>query len=291
MQTLGKKAAIGALGLLLLAGAMLVQRTYDGKYLSSEQSVRELLYFPSSRVIKLLSAGNELMVADFLWLRMIQYYAFHMRTDRNYEYLFPITDRITDLDPRFVYPYTFGALLLAHDASDSVGSIRLLDKAKRNNPDRWEFPYMKGFILYVFFRRSEEAVAEFLEASRLPNAWNGALRYAAFISRREGRDDVSKMMWRDIYNNTKNEVERGIALTYLRKFEIEEKLTELQSMAQQYRQQFGAWPNDLSDLAAAGYSGPVGADSLGGRYYWDPSTQRVRNTTYDRYSKFLKKKK
>ena len=268
---LGKKTFFVVLGLILLSGAVAVQRCYDGRFLSSEQSVRELLYFPSSRVVKLLSAGNELMVADFLWLRMIQYYAFHMHTDRNYEYLFPITDRITDLDPRFVYPYTFGALLLAHDASDSVNSIRLLDKAKRNNPGHWEFPYMKGFILYVFFRRSEEAVEEFLESSRMPNAWDGALRYAAFISRREGRDEVSKMMWRDIYDNTKNEVERGIALTYLRKFEIEEKLAELQDSAQRYLRQFGSWPNDLGDLVAAGYSGPVGSDSLGGRYYWDPA--------------------
>ncbi|MRR51923.1 MAG: hypothetical protein EG825_13590, partial [Rhodocyclaceae bacterium] len=199
-----RRAANAAVLLLclaaLLAGLVAVQRAFDRRYLSSERSVRELLYFPSADVVRALSAGNELMMADYLWLRMIQYYGYHLRSDRNYEYLYPITDRLTDLDPRFLYPYTFGSLLLAHDARDSVGSMRLLDKAKRANPGQWQFTYMKGFILYVFFQRGDEAIAEFVEASKLPNAWDGALRFAAWIARKQGRRETSKQMWQELYD-------------------------------------------------------------------------------------------
>jgi hypothetical protein len=269
----------------LAAGFIVVQRSYDRRYLSSEKSVRELLYFPSAKIVKLLAAGNELMMADYLWLRMIQYYAFHLRSDQNYEYLYPITDNLTDLDPRFLYPYTFGSLLLAHDAGDSVHSIALLDKAKRNNPDRWEFPYMKGFILYVFFRRGDEAVTEFVEASKLPNAWDGALRYAAYISKKQGHRQTSKMMWQQLYDSSPTQKERDIAQTYLDKIRLEEEIDRLQTLAERYLKQAGRWPESLEELVSAGLTGSIGSDPFGGKFYWSPKDQQVRNTTRDEHLK------
>jgi hypothetical protein len=268
---------------VLLAALVAVQVKIDSRSLSSEQSVRELMYFPSSGAVKLISAGNELMMADYLWLRMIQYYAYHMRSDMNYEYLYPITDRLTDLDPKFMYPYTFGSLLLAHDAHDSVNSIALLDKAKRNNPDRWEFPYMKGFILYIFFHRSEEAVREFVEASKLPNAWTGALRFAAWIARKQGHRETSKQMWQDLYDTAKNKQERDVAGYYLDKIAIEEEMDRLQALAEKYRSRQGKWPGTLNDLVAAGLTGQIPRDRFVKQYYWNAVQNRVGNVSYDAF--------
>lgn len=273
----------------LAAGLVGVQLNIDRRYLSSEKSVRELLYFPSPKMVKLLSAGNELMMADYLWLRMIQYYAFHLRSDQNYEYLYPITDNLTDLDPKFLYPYTFGSLLLAHDARDSVNSLKLLDKAKRNNPDRWEFPYMKGFILYVFFRRSDEAVAEFLESSKLPNAWEGALRYAAFISRKQGYLQTAKQMWQELYDKSASRQEREVARINMQKIDIDLELERLQSLAEEYKKRKGEWPVSLDALEAAGLSGPIAPDPLGGRFYWSDADGKVRNTINDKYLRIKNK--
>ncbi|MCU0607776.1 MAG: hypothetical protein MUF78_10255 [Candidatus Edwardsbacteria bacterium] len=270
----------------LLAGIVAVQRAFDRRYLSSEQSVRELLYFPSADVVRALSAGNQLMMADYLWLRMIQYYGYHMRSDRNYEYLHPITDRLTDLDPQFLYPYTFGSLLLAHDAQDSVNSLRLLDKAKRENPDRWEFPYMKGFILYIFFQRPDSAVAEFIEASKLPDAWEGALRFAAWISRKQGRRETSKQMWQDQYGSAKSQEEQAVAKYYLDKIGIEEELDRLQIVAVRFRKTSNRWPASLRELFAAG-AVKAARDPFGGTYYWSAADSSVRNTTNDAMLKQL----
>ncbi len=273
----------------MMAGFIALQVRFDQRYLSSERSVRELLYFPSPRAVKLVSAGNELMVADYLWLRMIQYYAYHMQSDRNYEYLYPIINNLTDLDPRFIYPYTFGALLLAHDARDSVNSLRLLDKAKEKNPSRWEFPYMKGFILYIFLNRPDEAVEEFVQASKLPGVWDGALRFAAFITKKQGRRETSRMMWRDIYDHSSSRQEREVALFNLKKIDIEEQLEILQELAVRYLRQYQNWPQSLEDLTAAGYIGPISPDPLGGRYYWSPKDKQVHNTIHDRIIKITGK--
>jgi len=266
-----------------------VQKTIDREFLSSEQSVKELLYFPSAQAVKLFAGGNEMMIADYLWMRMIQYYAYHMRSDRRYEYLYPITDRLTDLDPKFMYPYTFGALLLVHDASDSVNSMRLLDKAKKMNPDKWEFPYMKGFILYIFLKQNDEAIREFLEASNLPNAWDGALRFAAWISKKQGQRKTSKLMWQQLYDKSSSKNERDVAQYYLDKITIEEEIDRLQSLAEKYRQLHGKWPKNLSELVVVGLTKSIVLDKFGRSYYWNETDCQVHNGTHDRYLRMIGK--
>jgi hypothetical protein len=261
---------------LLLAAAVAVQRSIDRRYLSGEQSVRELLYFPSAPAVKLFAAGNELAVSDYLWLRMIQYYGTHLRGDRNYEYLYPIIDRLTDLDPRFMYPYTFGALLLIHDARDSVRSVMILDKAIANNPGRWEFHYMKGFVLYVFLKQDDGAAREFIAASKLPGAWDGALRFAGWIYKKSGKREISKGLWQELYDRSTNKNEKDVAAFYLKRIKSEEISDALQASARAFRQAHRRWPSDLGELVSAGIIAAIPAEPLGKQYVWDPDSLKVR---------------
>jgi tetratricopeptide (TPR) repeat protein len=281
------KTRIVALSIVCIMAAILsLLRMYDRRYLSSEESVRELMYFPRAEAVRAVSAGNELLVADYLWLRMIQYYAYHRERDMKFQYLYPIIDKLTDLDPRFVYPYTFGALLLAHDARDTINSIGILDKAKRLNPNKWEFPYMKGFILYIFFKKFKEAAEEFIEASKLPGAIPSAKRYAAFIYRRMGDREISKSMWMDIYQNSKNTMEREVAKIYLKRFEMEEMLEKLQRAAEAYYTKNKRWPTSLYELIADSLIAEVPRkDPFGGYYYWAKDSNKVKCTSQ---RKFLK---
>lgn len=281
-----RKLILIATTLALLASAVWLLQAHDRRYMSSEESVRELMYFPTAEAVRLLAAGNELVVADYLWLRMIQYYAFHREKDRNFQYLHPIIDRLTDIDHRFVYPYTFGALLLVHDAQDSVNSLALLNKAKRLNPEKWEFPYMKGFILYIFLQKWEEGAGEFLAASKLPGAVPGAKRYAAYIYRRMGAREVSKAMWSDIYETTNNRLERDVAKVYLDRIEMEETIERLQKAAEKYHKMHGQWPANLWSLVEAGYINAIPQeDPFKGRYYWSVDSSKVKSTSQ---KKFLK---
>ncbi len=274
-----RKLILVLAALTLLAAVVALLQGHDRRYLSSEESVRELMYFPSAEAVRLLSAGNELLAADYLWLRMIQYYAYHMRRDQKYGYLYPITDRLTDLDPRFVYPYTFGALLLVSDARDSVNSLALLDKAKRLNPDRWEFPYMKGFVLYTFLRRDSAAAEEFVEASRKPGAWEGCLRFAGWIYRKTGRREVAKAMWQELYDKARDPLDRAVAQYYLRAIAMEEELERLNALARRFRRMQGEWPAGFRDLIAYGLLSRVPEEPFGRKYYWDRGTSAFRSQT------------
>ena len=62
----------------------------------SDDVVEEMMYFPSGSLLELASAGNETLIADFLWLRGIQYYGEHRRTDRSYPLAEHVFSTITE---------------------------------------------------------------------------------------------------------------------------------------------------------------------------------------------------
>src|SRR5690606_690589 len=75
----------------------------------------ELALFPTGAWIRPLACGFNELVADAVWLRALQYYGEHRASDRRYPYLETLFQTLTDLDPRFVNAYIFGALTLAED--------------------------------------------------------------------------------------------------------------------------------------------------------------------------------
>src|SRR3972149_10777571 len=144
-------------------------RMEDGRKIR-EELVEELQYFPSGDFVQGKVGGFDMLFADWVWLRAIQYYGQHRLTDAKFTYLGHILDVLTTLDPRFIHAYTFGALLLTHDSAEPEKALQLLKKGNEKNPDRWEIPFTEGFIQYVFLKDYREAVRAFRLASSLPES-------------------------------------------------------------------------------------------------------------------------
>lgn len=238
-------------GLLICAagsGVFFVQVKIDGMRKPREAIVRELMYFPSGKFMGAVTVGYDNLAADFVWLRAIQYYGEHRLTDAKYEYLDHILDILTTLDPRFVDAYTFGSLLLTDDAKEPGRALKLLDKGMRSNPEDWRLPFTKGFIYYVFLRDYFKGARYFEIASRLENAPDMAARFASFAYQRGGDRVTAVNMWSELYTRSKNELERVIALRYIKKL-ISEILDDKVAA---YRAKYGRYPYRLSELIDGG---------------------------------------
>ncbi|HEY9843783.1 MAG TPA: hypothetical protein V6D23_25145, partial [Candidatus Obscuribacterales bacterium] len=61
--------------------------------------------------IQLLSLGNDSLLADLLWLQMIQYYGAAYQQSLPSEHLYRYFDTITSLDPDFEASYVFATYL------------------------------------------------------------------------------------------------------------------------------------------------------------------------------------
>src|SRR5688500_17008747 len=72
-----------------------------------------MLFVPPDTLTKGLAAGYENMVADGLWLGLLQYYGDRVvRDDKRCVNLAPMFQLITDLDPQFWFAYWLGAWAL-----------------------------------------------------------------------------------------------------------------------------------------------------------------------------------
>jgi hypothetical protein len=171
----------------------------------------ELMYFPSGRFLEQASLGHEMLVADFAWLRALQYYGRHRRTDQDYTMAGHIFDVVTTLDPKFMNAYVFGGLVLAQDAGDVESGVDLLHKGMVNLPDEWMLPFEAGFIYYICAADVAQAYRWFMEAAEKPGHPESVERFAAFCAKRTGDLQTALGLWVQLYESSENSYVKEMA--------------------------------------------------------------------------------
>lgn len=180
----------------------------------------ELMYFPSGYLLKPMALGHPLTLADFLWLRAIQYYGEHRMTDNQFPLAGHVFSTITRLDPRFCEAYLFGGLVLAAEGRDRDRGLVLMKEGVAWNPERWELPFWTGFVYYMMKGHDRDAAYYLARAARLPDAPGYVVRFAAHAKARSGDLATALALWQDILENTTNPAMRTLA---------EQKMVEIEA--------------------------------------------------------------
>ena len=68
-----KRISLAILALMLLAGTICLQKVMDQRRLRSFASGGSLLIFPKPSILRAASMGHSNLVADYYWLKTIQY--------------------------------------------------------------------------------------------------------------------------------------------------------------------------------------------------------------------------
>jgi hypothetical protein len=265
--------AVLAAAATCVIGTGLDHRRYSGDV------VEELTYFPSGRLLKVADLGFSTLVADAMWLRGIQYYGEHRRTDREYPLAEHIFSTLTDLDPSFIGAYRFGGLVLSEDAGTPAGAIDLLRKGIRSNPEVWQIPFDLGFLYFVDLSDYTKAAHYFRFASRLKDSPEIARRFTAFAYRKAGKDEVAKALWEQVYTTSGNKMMRLTAEEALKSIETDKTAAALEAMVKRFQQANGCYPPRLESLVRAGLVKAIPPEPFGGAYFLDPETSRVLSTT------------
>jgi tetratricopeptide (TPR) repeat protein len=239
----------------------------------------EMMYFPSGRLTEIASLGFDSLASVILWLRGVQYYGAHRRTDRHYLLAEHIFQTVTDLDPHFINAYRFGAFVISQDMGQPVGGAELLRKGMRHNYDSWELFFDLGFLYFVDVKDEKKAARYFNMAARFPDAPDVVKRFSAFAYKRAGNYEVSRQLWEEIYESTTNQAMKENAVYALNMLDLDESILRLNQAAAEYEKRRGAPPADLHDLVKAGLIRILPDDPFGGRYFLDRETRRVVSTT------------
>jgi len=143
-----------AAGLLCV---VLLTRFMDQHRPLPDQSVQEESLYLNGQTARHISLGFNGLVADWYWMLSLQYVggkilkrpgniSFDNLGSLNLELLAPLLDAATTLDPHFLEPYQYAAIVLPAVNVDEA--IRITRKGIEANPSEWRLYQYLGYIYW-----------------------------------------------------------------------------------------------------------------------------------------------
>jgi tetratricopeptide (TPR) repeat protein len=209
-------------------------------------------------------------MADIYWTRVVQYYgAMHHVGGGRYELLWQLLNITTQLDPHLTTAYQFGGTFLSAKPPNGAGvpakAIELVEYGIRNNPDDWQLYYDLGFIYYDL-KDYHGAADAFERGSRVPNAHPFLRILAGQMAEHGGDLQTARMLWSATYQTTPDKNVRANAAAHLRAVQADIDVTQLERLAEVYRQKTGHVPASFGEMVSAGLLRGVPTDPLGHDY-------------------------
>jgi tetratricopeptide (TPR) repeat protein len=269
MKSRRPNAFFSVLLVACFAGSVLVERRLD--QLRPAAALEEVLYVPSSKVVKRMSVGFEGLIADIYWTRAVQYFgAKHIENASQYKLLYPLLDMATDLDTHLIPAYEFGSIFLTQPpprgAGEPLKAVALLQKGIRQNPDSWRLYQGLGFIYYMELKDYQAAGQAFEQGSKVPGA-HPFLRVMAARTMEKGGDyQTAEMLWQSVYESFNDGLIRDNAIKHLRALQVDQEVVQLEALARAYAARTGHLPNGFNELVAVHVLPSVPRDPLGYPY-------------------------
>jgi len=145
-----RRATLAALALAAFALTAAARLTLEPEA-ARLGAVRNPAWLPSGRVLRTVSCGQRLLLADLYWLEAVQYVGETVLAKvPRWEALYPLADIVTDLDPRFGYAYQVAGSNLAGLAHRYGEAERILKKGMAAVPDRWSLPFVHATNKFLY---------------------------------------------------------------------------------------------------------------------------------------------
>jgi len=209
-------------------------------------------------VLRRMSLGYTGLLADIYWTRTVQYFGEqHHAASSDFRLLAPLLEVTTELDPRLLPAYQFGANFLSPKPPYGAGlpgsALALTKYGVEHNPDQWRFYYNLGFLYYTEFKDYAKAADAFAQGAKCPATNPFMAILAARMAQHAGEFDTARMLWQTTYQSTKDEQIRENAVAHLLALQVDEDVTRLEQVVEKYREQAGRLPASMGDLERAGF--------------------------------------
>jgi tetratricopeptide (TPR) repeat protein len=243
----------------------------------------DLLYFSTPKAVKTMALGYDSLLADFYWMRAIQYYGRREEANKRavpFKNLYTLFDITTTLDPNLMDAFRTGSAFLAEPkpvgAGQSREALALLDKGIAAHPQEWRLFYDKGFIYYLFLHDYRTAGELFQQASKLPSAPYWMASFAAYALTKGGSVEMAIALWQRQYKESTRADMKENARQHLLSFQVAGNLGTLESLIAKYRKKAGSFPASLQELLRGETRRYATVDPLGTPYQYDPQTGEVK---------------
>lgn len=221
-------------------------------------TANESLYL-NSKTAKRLSLGFNGLAADWYWMRSLQYVGRKiMAVDGNtaiddlsqldLKLLAPLLENATALDPKFLDPYEYAAVVLP--AIDVKEAIRITRKGIDTNPTAWRLYQHLG---YIYWQQGDYATAGevYGRGARLPGApvWLEAMK--ARMAAEGGSRDTAREIYARMFEHSKDDKVKDMARRRLLQLKSLDERDGLRKLLAIYEARIGRCPASWREIETA----------------------------------------
>ena len=251
-----------AFGLTVIA-ALLFASYAAGRYVDQRRAqnellvARELIYLPSPATARAMSFGFQQLVADWYWVRGLQYFVEPAQELNHYRNLGDFLEVVVGVDPDFHYAYKFAGVSIPFDTgryrfANTDRAISFLERGVAKWPDDWQMRFYLGFYLLNFRDDPAGAAEQFSTAAPIPGAPTYLKGFAAKLLTLSGDVERGRLFTEQMLAVTDDPDEKARLQQRLREIEAEGALRKVEAAARQFHDRQGRWPVGLGELASLG---------------------------------------
>jgi tetratricopeptide (TPR) repeat protein len=247
-----------ALGLVVVIGmacaALLVRQLDTLRPLDDSKAIDESLYL-NSKTARRISLGFNGLAADWYWMRSLQYVGRKIINHNdvpidnlgqlNLKLLAPLLDTATILDPEFLDPYEYAAIVLpAINVNDAV---RITKKGIDANSNAWRLYHHLGYIYWQ--QRDYQAASEiYRRGAQIEGApaWMEAMR--AKMAADGGSRATAREIYTRMYEQSADEKVRDMAHRRLLQLDSLDQRESLRKLFAAYQARTGKCPNSWKEI-------------------------------------------
>jgi hypothetical protein len=273
-------ASLVLIGTCLVAGVLAGARADELR--KERDSAQELLYLPAPHQARLASLGFEQLVADWYWVKGLQYFTDPARAQHNYRNLGDILDVVVGVDPDFEYAYRFAGVSIPFDTgrmrfANTDRAIGFLQRGVARFPQNWQLHFNLGFYLLNFRDDRIGAGEEFAAASKIPGSPPYLKGFATRLFTAGGDLDRALVFARTMLESSTDPDERAQLHQRIQNVELEGILRRLEGDSRRFKEEKGRWPSTPQELhdAYGTPPGPPGITLVDGVAHAPPGRERM----------------
>lgn len=252
-------ALVVLVGLATVIGISRATDVHD-RNASTGPPSEEQLYLQGKTAKRLSLAFNGL-AADWYWMRSLQYVG---RKVMKYEdtqigknglddlsaldlRLLPSLLRIaTTLDPQFMAPYEYGAMILP--VFNRAEAIALLQYGIEQNPNSWRLYQHLGYIYWQNQEYSKASEA-YSAGAKLPGAPRWMAEMSARTAAEGGSPRAAREMYQHLYDESNDDKVKELLVRRLMQVDSFEERHRIRTTLSEYTKHFGRCPSSWREVA------------------------------------------
>ena len=257
--------------LLGMFSTVLLARWTDARRPLADPALEEEQLYLTAKAARRMSLGFNGLVADWYWMRSIQYVGRKILNapqriqlddlgQLNLQLLWPNARYCNDPDPEFMDAYEYAAVVLP--AVDVDEAIQITRKGIDHNPNAWRLYHQLG---YIYWQRGDFSAAGDIygQGASIPGApaWMQAMK--ARMAVEGGSRTTAREIYARMYEQSGDDKVREMAKLRLMALDSLDEQDAIRKILSAYQTQTGRCPESWTEITPALQSARLPVDASG----------------------------